>query len=611
MNLITINKNNIYASIALAISIPVFVSLIANKLNIVTFPTIHRVTYPIIYSTNFFGSSLNDAFIFMFLISSVYLILKRKYWFLCLASCIPAILLFINFKNEIIVFVAPAILFLIILYLNYGNLRTALRLPRVAMWFLIILSIFSLFSIIRWFVFPVDKIPFFEGVFWHIPKIEFDLFYVIANMAPYLTGVLFVSFLLLPYKSIISNQVRKIAQQSSFVTEFEFFSIKNSQVFINKIKKFILPFALFISVLIPLYALISVNPDTPVGVDIVFYLNWLDIMKAASDDQVLKLVFVELGGDQFSPGQGDRPLTLLFLYFLTSVLPFNPLHVLNSVFFILSPILVVSTYYFANQIKGKNFALIVALITPVSYHAIVGIYTAFIANWLAVITTYLALAFVVKLGDNWKISSVICLFVCSLATMFFHTYTWTYLLATVSFYILATVILKKANLKLVITLSIVFISLFAIDFLKGTLTGSNVGIESNFLRVEGAISLLDYADRWRNLMINSTMNFGGYYNNSILLFFAIVGILHLKKRNPDVLLASSIFVATIPILFGEFGVQSRLLYDVPIHVIAALGILKLWKSQFDIKLKIPALFFIFIHFFLYGIKAVSNLQFMI
>ncbi|KFM22230.1 hypothetical protein AAA799B03_00130 [Marine Group I thaumarchaeote SCGC AAA799-B03] len=590
--------------ILLSLSSILSISFIVSHLFIPIFPTINRFTYSYIYTSNFLGTPLNDAIAIMILTSSIFF-MEKKYWHIGGLSISSSFFLYYISEIDYLLILIPIVIIGAIIILNYKNARKYFSTSNFFMWSFIILSIFSLYSVIRWLVFPLDQIPFFEGLTWHLVKIEFDAFYLIARFSPILITLLITSFLIFPFRPYLVTIWNSLLSYGK--------SENNTKLILNfnfqKFSKYAFYIALGLGLLIPFYALITVPDGVGIGTDIIFYHQWLTEMHNFPDDTI-HLAFVKLGGDQLSEGQGDRPLTLLFLYALSSIFNTNSTEFLNSIFFLLTPLLILSSYFFAKQVRDQNFARVVMILTPFSYQVIVGLYTGFIANWLAVITTFITFALILKLEKNFKLVTILLIFLSVLATMFFHTYTWTYLLATISLFLGIKIIFerRKISLKFVISIFLIMLSLGAVDYLKGEFLESNVGIQSNVIRATDVLSVYEFTDRWNNTMYNFTVFFGGYYNNTVLLLFAIVGMLFLTKKNSDYLLAASIFVAALPILFGEYGVQSRLYYDMPIHIIATLGLLSFYNSKLGSKIKIPVIIFIFIHFLLYGIRSVSNFQ---
>ena len=95
-----------------------------------------------------------------------------------------------------------------------------------------------------------------------------------------------------------------------------------------------------------------------------------------------------------------------------------------------------------------------------------------------------------------------------------------------------------------------------------------------------SFKLIDMANFWENNVFIFRLKYGGLFSNTIMLCLATLGVYILKKKEYfhdflySLLLTSSFFYF---ISYEE--IISRLLYNLPLGVFAAIGLLSMSKKQ--------------------------------
>lgn len=339
-----------------------------------------------------------------------------------------------------------------------------------------------------------------------------------------------------------------------------------------------------------------------IGVDTQFYVTWLNSLKQSKDGQeYLHKAFL-------IPNGGDRPISLILFDFLSK---FNGENVSKNIEYLpvlLGPLLVLSVYCFARQIMQEVPAIISAFFTAVSFQTLGGIYAGYYANWLALVIGYLAVAIMLKFLQNQQKKWLICYMVSLVVLLFSHDYTWTIFVTVMA--VFTAIMFKFKNYeKKALILVLVMIGLsITIDLGRMTILESSGGIEKDIQMgiTEGQVSPSTFSSRWSNLLSNSALVLGGQIGNFLLLFLGIYWVFSSNFRKPGTILLMVFFsIGLVPVIFGDWVIQNRLLYDLPFQIPAALAL-----SQFRIKMKnqLPILFFI-AWMISIAIRYASNLSF--
>ena len=315
-----------------------------------------------------------------------------------------------------------------------------------------------------------------------------------------------------------------------------------------------------------------------VAEDTTLYEDWIDPMKHSRDIyQLIELAFVKIT----AASTGDRPLTLLILHGLSSIaeIVYAFEIILPS---ILAPSLVLIIYFLTKEITRNDVvSLFASFITAVSFQVTIGIYAGFYATWIALIFGYLSLLFAIRYLNTKDKKNLVWLPISLIALLFSHVYTWTIL---TGFLILFLLVLKWKgfyegnSIKIVL---IIVIGVFFVDLLRSYLVGLASGLERNALIAESFnFGLSQLGASWSNIVRTVEVHLGGIFGNVVILSLALYCTVRLKyKTVPGIFVIVFLSLGILPVLFGDKIVQSRVIYDIPFQIPAAMALTYIFNSR--------------------------------
>src|SRR5215211_659826 len=342
-------------------------------------------------------------------------------------------------------------------------------------------------------------------------------------------------------------------------------------------------------VLIPQHPL--VNPDNrDIGVDTHYYVTWVrELAKSKNVSDLIYQAFAVQGQS------GDRPISLLFLFLIYHVVGGNLSELIEHFPIILGPATVLAFYVLTRELtRNEKIAVIAAFFGAVSFHTLIGIYAGFYANWLALIVGYISIAFLFRYLRSGRFSDIVVFSTLLIGVLFMHIYTWTVLAAISGTFLMAMLLAsiwkknkKKAdsnsnsnsnvpNLftkRRIIWLLLAILLSIVIDITKVVLIGSSGGIERDIQVAQTNLGIEQFNMRWR--ILNATMHdsLGGIFSNFIILLLGLFWVLKSNMREPSTLFLI-IFVSAgmVPLIFGLWVLQARVLYNIPFEIPAAIAL---------------------------------------
>lgn len=317
----------------------------------------------------------------------------------------------------------------------------------------------------------------------------------------------------------------------------------------------------------------SLNPSGKfVGVDVPFYeRQLLELNSLGSLNSVISKVSQSF----------DRPLSLLFLFFLWKVTGVSVRQetVLSEV--VLGLLLLLATYFFVRAAGFNSFcASLVMLFTVGSYHVTVGMYGGLLANMIGLVFMYLflGLVFACVRTRSWRLC--VPAIVLQSLLLLSHAYTWDMSMGIVGLFflfILLEWLIKRKNSARPLMLFAILIAGVLLNFVRNWVLHIGIGTVEAASYVKEGVSLANLLNIWQTLKASLGVYMGIAFMNPILLFFAAMGGLAvaLDKRLVSRFLTASLVASFIPFIFGDYVVQTRMMYDLPVHVFAFLGLLVL------------------------------------
>ena len=293
---------------------------------------------------------------------------------------------------------------------------------------------------------------------------------------------------------------------------------------------------------------------------------------------------------------GDRPLSLIFLYGLDQVTNSNLFFTIEYVAVILGPALVLTIYFLTREITSNDItSLIAAFITAVSFHMLIGIYAGFYANWLALILGYLSFLFFIRFLKKGGSENLLLYGILATAMLFTHVYTWSVLSIVAGLFLLIMILrprsLSNTGRRNAILLMLVLLLTVVMDVSRATATGASGGVERDLEWANVFIDPENYLLRWNNLSYTTTTFVGGIFANFIIFGLCLYWLGTTKMQSTGAIFLMIFFsIGILPFLIGEWVIQTRVFYNVPFQIPAAIAVTYIMQRPSKKLLKLIMLF---------------------
>jgi hypothetical protein len=352
-------------------------------------------------------------------------------------------------------------------------------------------------------------------------------------------------------------------------------------------------------VLVPQHPLVN-KDNQNIGVDTTYYVWWIgELSRSKNAFDLIYQSFVVQGQN------GDRPLSLLFLFLLYQVAGNTNLsEVIEHFPLILGPGIVLALYFLTLELtRNAKIALIAAFFAAVYVHTLVGIYAGFYANWLGLIVGYISLAFLFRYLRTGHRSDIVVFSTLLIGVLFIHVYTWTVLAAVAGIFLLVMLLVgiwdkkkkKKrnkdynnnnisirssnsnnnpfTNRNRITWLLIAVLVSVGVDITKVLLTDSSGGLVQDVELAQTNLGIEQFNTRFDTLDFTMHRSLGGVFSNFIILILGLFWVLKSNIREPStIFLMIFLSVGLIPLNIGSWILQVRVLYDIPFEIPAAIGL---------------------------------------
>ena len=309
----------------------------------------------------------------------------------------------------------------------------------------------------------------------------------------------------------------------------------------------------------------ELNPTTqPVGVDAHWYVEWVSQMVRETPADAVSYA---MG----SASWGSRPLLLIPMYVTVS----SGLVTINgsvvALPFVLSPLLALSAFIFVREgTKNEKKASIAALFSMLSFTLAIGMWAGFYTNWLAICEVYLFLAVLLRCSKLVTIQNLVLLTLGSLAILLTHPWTWL-LVVSVSVVFALSLWKTNRNARPLLAVLVVLAICVSVDVAKMQLFGASTATQDASLNLAHA-STSDALGFWTNVIDSLFFLYSGLFANAVILAFSLIAVLRLKMNNNfHRLLAAWLTVSSIPFAVLPALLQTRIIYDLPIPILTAMG----------------------------------------
>jgi hypothetical protein len=444
-------------------------------------------------------------------------------------------------------------------------------------YFSIMVIAFGITGIIISLAIPLLTAPTISA---HIPNYAYAIFAILGSTLSPIFMILIINAA--PIKVLAIECIKRISilkrkVNTSLSIPHEETSARNKIVFLTLIVLLALSL-----VLVPHLSTFN-KSNRLIGADSADYAYWESLLiKSSSPQDFLRKVFVIFEN-------GDRPVTLIFLFAITKVIPSEPKSIIDLVPAILGPALVIAIYFLTHELTSNDrISLFASFLTAISFHMLVGIYAGFYANWFALIIGYIAFVFLFRFLKTLKKINLVAYFFLITLVLFSHTYTWTILTMVTSVFLLAILGLTHYSKKGVFFLLIVILASVAIDVVKITITKSAGGIEQDIsVASRQQVGVGQLPVRWNNLIDTTEIYYAGAFSNVIILTLGLYWLFRSDIRNPvNIFLVIFMSIGILPLFFGNWLVQSRVFYNIPFQIPAAIGLFYVGREKNGIMILI-------------------------
>ena len=291
-------------------------------------------------------------------------------------------------------------------------------------------------------------------------------------------------------------------------------------------------------------------------------------MESNNTSQFLHTAFVKIGG-------GDRPVSLLFFQSLVKVSGGDSLYITDSLPMVLGPLLVLAIFFLTRELTANDLtSIFAAFLTAVSSHMLVGLYSGFYSNWFALIIGYISVMFLIRYLKKPSKSNLILFSSLLIILLFSHAYTWSIFALVMSIFL--GVIAKQNYYRRKSAAVLFFVILVSVgfDLARVEITGSSGALEadSSIAKSQG-VSIEQFSERWKNLAETVWTYYGGLTSNFIIFSLGVYWLVIAKKSEiSSILIMTFLSIGILPLLFSGYVIQSRVLYDIPFQIPAAIGI---------------------------------------
>ncbi len=334
----------------------------------------------------------------------------------------------------------------------------------------------------------------------------------------------------------------------------------------------------------------DLNPSgSLVGIDTPLYADWVGQMLRKPVGLAFQYAF--------QVNQGSRPAFLILLYLVAVIGGIEAGRLIMVLPLALGPLLCLSSYTFVKLGEaGERLAGLTALMTAFSFNLTVGMWAGFYANWFGLVEGYFFFAILLAFVRSYSPVRFLGLLGVSAALLLTHPWTWVLILSVSLLFVFTLWVETRVSYQIIGVFLVVAIGL-GIDFLKNLIFGA-MFIGADLETKVAVVGLPDILSFWPNLYNNTFATYGGLLGYSILVSLGVLSLAALSFKNRfERLLLLWVGVSSVPFAFFNSFHQTRIIYDLPLPILASAGLLLLlWRARSS-KLKLSVLLLLLIAFF--------------
>ena len=472
----------------------------------------------------------------------------------------------LNFRRMI-----PLIITAVLLYFSLG-LGYALTITSLLHFILILLTIRPWLPFTASSLALLSILEFSAAVYWlllypigvkgpaeSLALLESSIYYLSAQAAPIITTLLLYQWI---------PQILK----PKYFSKLTGFLRASAKIEFRVPPNLLLASSIIISAFSSIYPYLpSLNPsELPVGVDVKHYINYM-LMAESNISNV------------WTASGGSRPIIVLLLLTVKSLTGLSARSTVIYLPLLLNPLLVLSTYILVKTLsEDASYAALTAFFTSMGFKVTVNMYSYFLADLLALIIIYYSISLLfssIRGHSTFKFLGALILFSLSIFT---HPWTYIQYAAILSLYPLSSLIETRSIVEAVKRNREVILLLLIsgwIDLSKRFIVGGVEGVSATASTV-GSSSSLGILNYWGNMIFSHLFLYGGLQSSLTVISFALLGAIIFWRRGfLGDLLSYSLIASSIPILFVNGTLQSRLIFNLPMEILYATAIYRLIVSQ--------------------------------
>jgi len=429
----------------------------------------------------------------------------------------------------------------------------------------------ELASLSSWLINPFDyEIPFKPSPRWRFPIFDLNLFNILYPLTSWLLMILLYCGIWIPISKHISSRIRKNHPKSTQVTEVQEKQLLTIGLLVT----------LAVAVFVAYYPYIHLPPRTLVGVDSIYYHDYLNRMI----EQGPQIAFTS-----------DRPAFRLLLYYI-KLATMQPSYIVIRIMPAICTLgLALATFLLVKTGTGNvHQALLSSIFSVFSIQTTTGMYAYILASWFTIIEIMLAFTFLLKsLEKHSAIHSLISglILIIALPT---HPYTWLMMIIVLVCYITLTILARSEKRK-DIFLSLTPILIASLAFVAAAIfiyldTRSFWRLlDSMWNTVRSSLEISKIASLQPSLFLMVQRWAGGGFGNPLIIALAVSGMVSmadLTKRFNRLILCwitvpSLVILALVP---TSEWIYWRIAFVIPFHILAAIGLhwlLNWLRRRFD------------------------------
>jgi hypothetical protein len=552
------------SSICLVVIVFFYFFVLGSYLQTSTYTFRYRVTYQIDFDSHITNLNVDTFIILLATIVWSYVSIKTGYTRIItiIFFSVFLVLLFSNFvavAHAGALFSLPVIICMIILA-RIQNSRLLTHDLKLSIHYITIMSIgLALCGILGLLLFTITGKQQDS-----LEKYPYAIFQQLLSILT--TSIMVILAFCVPLKVILNRYISKVKK---FAFQAEIFQ----QNFGTRRLVVYLSLCVLLGISLALLPHISIiNPNNSrLGVDTPMYVQALKLMKSEQIDSVFRNIT-----------SGDRPLTLIVLFGITELSKGDPARVIEYSPVFLTPLLVIGMFILTRQLTSNDsIAILAAFLSAISFQTLIGIYSGFYGNWLAIILGYLAFALIIRYLKKPSKIILASLAVVMTGVLLAHVYTWSIVISVAYVFLFVLHVLHYYPRKQFILLYLILASSIAVDVLKSSLTGSSTGLEADVsIGFSQGLGISQFSDRLRTLADTVFTYYGGVYANVAILGLAMYWLIRCKMRElSSVFMLIFLSTALVPLYIGDWVILSRVLYNIPFQIPAAISLYFLWKGN--------------------------------